>query len=430
MKKFILVLVSVLFCLILLVSSTILPTTAASEKPVNDSSAVLSMPIIDWEYDQVDPSASFSPVVGHFMVVWADNHWGNGTEWDIYGRTVDRMGTAVSPYFAIGWENTNHRHHPVIAYNSVADEYLVVYEYEYSVTDHDLRARRVTSDGNLIGGEMSLTYFNEDDHHPDLCYNPITNQYLVVWQHWEGDQEFGNNDLYGLLLNANGTPVTESFEVSHGAVNESAPSITYISSQNQYLVVWTDNELPYPSLWKRWIYYEGTLGPIEMSGIGGADYNPALAADASKNEHVVVLEYLSYGPPEQISGYTEVNTDFGWWAWPFIDGYVGDELNPYIAYNPAQQNYTIAWEYEYSPSDHDIWMMNFDTFSPDLCCMRLGPYIVSAEGSWEGNPTVAASNSMTSLIAWEDGRNYANTGLDIYVSAVLNGMKFLPLIRK
>ena len=119
--------------------------------------SVAASPIITWEYDQVQPAIAYGLEAGQYLVVWEDHHWGWGGDWDIYGRRVGADGTPIGGHFAISWEGNKHRLAPDVAYHPAIGEYLVVWEYEYSLDDHDIYARRVASDGALIGGELPIS---------------------------------------------------------------------------------------------------------------------------------------------------------------------------------------------------------------------------------------------------------------------------------
>ena len=112
--------------------------------------------IISWEYDQIRPRVAYSNQADRYLVVWEDHHWGFGDDWDIYGRFIGSDGVPLGSHFGISWEGAQHRLAPAVAYNSTSGEFLVVWEYEFSPSDHDIYAQRISSDGNLIGSEITV----------------------------------------------------------------------------------------------------------------------------------------------------------------------------------------------------------------------------------------------------------------------------------
>ena len=429
MRKWLYITLSLCFTIILLVSSATIPSIAATEKQIKNTSVEDSQQIIGWEYDQINPSAAFSPQSGLFIVVWEDHHWGWGDIWDIYGRMVNLKGEPVGEPFGIAWNDSHHSLRPIVVYNSIHDEFLVVYEYEYAFDDHDIHAQRLDSYGNLMGGEITVAQLTNNETHPDVIFNPDNDQYLVVWQRWEGDPEFGGNDIYGQRINSEGLLLGETIPIRVSADNESAPTVAYLSTQTQYLVMWSDNVGQYPRLKKQWINVDGSLGDYEQYFSVGAEFNPSLASNTNFFEYVYVEEYKVYGPPDRIYGYVDLTNEGAGFGGPILWSDAPDQTNLDVAYNPSAENYTIVWESAYSPSDHDVYMMLYDTYTPHFCCRRNGPFTITDTPNWEGNPTVASSG-MVSLIVWEVYPIAGISGIDIYASVQLNGMEYLPLIRK
>ena len=388
-------------------------------------------PIVTWEHDQVNPSAAFSPLTSQFLVVWEDHHWGWGYDWDIYGRFVDLAGNPVGDWFGIAWVDDNHRQRPRVSYNSVNDEFLVVYEYAYSATDHDIYARRLASNGALIGDEFVIANSTQTETDPAVTYDPADNQYLVVWQQWTGDVEFGNNDLYGRLLDAGGSMLYSVIPIKTGTTNsESQPTVACVPAVHQYLVMWSDMIGQYPRLKKQWVKPDSTLGDYEQSFTVGANYLPRLTANTRFQEYVYVYEDKTISPTIQYWGYAELINAGAGFGGPIAYPSTHDQTNIDVAYNPAADNYVMVWEDAYSQSDHDIYMLLYDTYSPYYCCLKIGPEAVSSTSAWQGNPTVASSSGPVSLVVWEDGRNSSTYGVDICAAVVWSGKTYMPRVAK
>ena len=86
---------------------------------------------------------------------------------------------------------------------------------------------------------------------PDVTYNSVENEYLVVWG---GNDDVGGPlaselEVFGQLLNENGTAQgVNDFRISDmGSLGESGflgrhPAVTYNSVENEYLVVWDGDD--------------------------------------------------------------------------------------------------------------------------------------------------------------------------------------------
>ena len=77
--------------------------------------------------------------------------------------------------------HVNDQTNTAVAYGTALDEYLVVYEHEYSVTDHNIYGRRVGSDGVPIANEIGIFTDANSDFDPAVTYNTLTDEFLVVW---------------------------------------------------------------------------------------------------------------------------------------------------------------------------------------------------------------------------------------------------------
>jgi len=71
---------------------------------------------------------------------------------------------------------------PRVAYASQASAYMVVWEYTANTSDHDIYARQVGADGQPIGVEQALRYSSVDETVPAVTYNSAANEYLLVWE--------------------------------------------------------------------------------------------------------------------------------------------------------------------------------------------------------------------------------------------------------
>ena len=391
----------------LLVCATLALADTSTQRA--DAAAV---PIISWEYDQVDPAIAYNSQTDQYLVVWEDHHWGFGTDWDIYGQRVAADGSTVGGGLGISYEGSNHRLAPDVAYNPVLNEFLVVWEYEFSATDHDIYGQRVASDGTLIGGQIGIATPTDLDSHPAIAFNAADEEYLVVWERRVGSDEFAQHDLYGQRLSITGTLQGGAIAIATGLTDDSAPAVAHGSASNQYLVVWQENIGGDYDIKGQRISGNGSLvgGVITLCGVSYDQVKPRLAFNDSANGFLAVWEdhraagWYIYGQ--------RVNADGALAGGNFAisgDG-TKSRLNPDVAYKAAIREYLVAFEYEYSASDHDVYRRRVasDATLPD------SDAAVSAASSNEGRPSVAADKGQGYLVAWEDGRNSATMGVDIY----------------
>ena len=106
-------------------------------------------PFINIWLDDVDnyqPAVAYNSRHDEYMVVWYNDR---GPTRDIYARRIDTNGTLLSSFTVT--HNANFwNYDPDIAYNPLQDEYLVVWTYESILTGDDIWARRVAWDGSWM----------------------------------------------------------------------------------------------------------------------------------------------------------------------------------------------------------------------------------------------------------------------------------------
>jgi hypothetical protein len=388
-------------------------------------SGVLASPlataIVSWEYDQIQPAAAFNTAANQYLVVWEDHHWGFGDNWDIYGRRVSESGATVGGTFGISWLDDGGDHDrmaPDVAYNTSDDDYFVVFEYAYSDTDHDILGQRVDADGSLIGSEVWLASSAANQSTPAVAYNPATNEHLVVYEQLAGSGEFTYNNIYGVIVAANGVAGTP-FVISDGPVAKAAPDVAYTTTDGHFLVVWQEvrPDAGYDVLGQM-VTGAGTLsgGRILVGAWEGDQIRPRVAYGSYANDFLVVWEDHHWGEAAGWDIYGQrVATDGSLRGADLTVADPGTQhaTHPDVAYNPTTRNYLVVWEYAYSASDHDVFSRRvaYDGTRPETA---VG---VSRLGSHEGAPTVASGGGSSLLVIWEDDRNDASdpdAGLDLY----------------
>ncbi len=142
---------------------------------------------------------------------------------------------------------------PQVAYNSVEDEYLVVWE-EYrheDSTSADIWGQIVRKDGTLRGGNFPICQAPNPQWWPHLDFDKLHNRYLVVFEdarHYPADGSWIKGfDIYGALLDADGkkiptsTSVADStFPVCDDTMAAHYPVVAFNEREQSYLVVWAD----------------------------------------------------------------------------------------------------------------------------------------------------------------------------------------------
>lgn len=375
-----------------------------------------AVPIIAWEYDQLRPAVAASEQASLYLVVWEDHHWGFGADWDIYGRLMGSDGMPVGGAFGVAFAGEKHRLAPHVAYNRDLDEFLVVWEYEFSATDHDILAQRVASNGTLVSGEIAIATLGNFESRPRVIYNVVDEEYLVVWEHRIGSDEFAQHDIRGQRLSGNGALQGGTIIIDDGATDQRAPALAHDRFTDEYLVVYQD---------KHPLTGEFDIAGRRVSGAGALVGNeiavstweydqvePRVAFGQAVNEFLVAWEdhHWGFGTDWDIYG-QRVDAAGNLLGGNFAIAFEGapHRRSPDVTYQVAAGEYLVAWEYEFSASDHDVYQRRLQTDGTPL----QGEVPLANLGSAESRPAVAAGAGGY-LATWEDGREAATLGLDVY----------------
>ena len=343
-------------------------------------------PVGDPDFDAADPAAAYDPDVGEgVQAVWSGdtNVPSVEGEFEIYGTGYQEI--RISRMGADG-VTTRGAYQPAIACNTTDHQYLVVwYGDDDTDNEYEIYGQLMDTFGNLVGvnfqisdmGPAGSTVYGAFS--PDVVYNSVDNQYLVVWA---GDDNTGllvdnEYEIYGQILNANGTGAySNDFRISdmgadgNNAYNAGKPAVTYNKDLDQYLVVWVgddntsplvDNELEI--FGQRMDNTGGGLGTndfriSDMGGSGNANFDadmPDVTYNTTDQQYLVVWSGDDNTSPlvdeeYEIFGQRLTATGGGAGTNDFRISFTGPNGNAnYDAYGPAvdfavgDHTYLVTW---------------------------------------------------------------------------------------
>jgi hypothetical protein len=229
----------------------------------------------DPAYDAYNPAVAYNSADNEYLVVW---HGDDNTallvegEDEIFGQRVEaNTGAEIGSDLRLSdmgpHSDPNYDARvPAVAYNSTANEYLVVWHGDDNTLplvdeEFEIFGQRVAATGAEIGVDFRISAMGPDGNTsyeavmPALAYNSTNNEYLVVWH---GDDKTptlmeGELEVFGQRLDAAGNQVgTDDMRLSDMGPNGSPnyaggfPAVAYNSTAGEYLVVWhgDDNTLP------------------------------------------------------------------------------------------------------------------------------------------------------------------------------------------
>lgn len=227
-------------------------------------------------YAGTTPAVVYNPTANEYLVVWAGSDNVGGLvagEYEIFGqrltpacvqvgtndfRISDMGGTGDAAFDAAD---------PAVAYNSVDNEYLVVWSADDTTGalvdgEKEIFGQRLTATGAGVGSndfrisdmgpDGDTVYYAEN---PKVAFNSLDNQYLVVWEGADNTAPLvaGEREIFGQRLTAAGAGAgANDFRISDMGPNGNNPyqaihpAVAFSGTANQYLVVWhgDDNIIP------------------------------------------------------------------------------------------------------------------------------------------------------------------------------------------
>jgi hypothetical protein len=367
--------------------------------------------------------AQASPAIGfngaHFLVVWTDQR--GGGDFYIYGARVTPAGAVLDTSGVPISTVSGGEFFPKAAASGT--NFFVVWEDYRNVGAGfvDIYGARVNDAGTVLDrGGFPIGTGSGDRHTPAVASAvPALSDYLVVWQ---DSRNLGTSglDIYGARVTAAGA-VTDpaGFPISTAPDDQSTPVLAFDGSQ--YLVVWTDarnlatTDLDiYGTFVTTGAVVSPPAGFVISTGSSG-EQQPATASNGT-NYLVVWQDYRNgattgadlYGVRVSTGG---VVLDLS--ALP-ISTAASDQISPAVASDGT--DYLVVWE------DH----RNDATTGADIYGARItedgtvqdaNGIPISTASSDQLAPAVSGSGGAY-LVVWQDGRNLANSGTDIYGSRV------------
>ncbi|MCP4538650.1 MAG: hypothetical protein GY832_16065 [Chloroflexi bacterium] len=306
----------------------------------------------------VESAVAHSTASNSYLVVWNDQNGGNIEE-----RAVSATG-ALGSVHSVVVDGSQ----PAIAYNSTADEYLIVFRSSSS----DISGRRAAVDGTFPTTAFTISVDAANQSSPHVAYNATDDEYLVVWSDERSDQ----GDVYGKRVDAAEMLLGDDFVIAAAADAQAVPSVDWNNDNNEYLVVWHD---------------------YRDSGVTGADiYGRRVGADSSLLDSEIVLSDVAE-----------------------------NQQYPHVRYISDYDRYSVVWQDARNvSSDWDIYAQSVNA-DGSLYMNNAPRFIFSGfQLRPSGDFSPEAGRGLT---VWMDGRN----GASYKIYGRMKEMRFaiyLPLV--
>lgn len=215
------------------------------------------------------PAVAYAYTSNKFLVVWSQSFQPSITT-DIVGQVLSAGGPPSGGQLTIYNDSSGQPgREPDLAYNVSRNEYLVVWQRQVG-SDDDIYARRVTGGGYLLNpATIEIGRYTVQERYPSVAALASADQYLVVW-----DFQYGSidHDIYARLVAGDGTANVTTMRLADSVLNETRPAAAGLNGPREYLGVWSRKSAPplvFQSLYGRSVSSAGGLPGAEryMGGL-------------------------------------------------------------------------------------------------------------------------------------------------------------------
>ena len=370
------------------------------------------------------PAVAYNSVHNEYLVVW-HNVWPGGHR-DIYARRVSASGKLLSSFTISA--GSNDRAQPDVVYNATTDEYLIVWMYNPSGDGktYDIWGRTIAWNGAYQNPEFQIiTWPNRSFWTPKVSWNSLRNEYLVVWNAVDATT-FVPTDIALAFFSSTGVKL-------YGTIISTADQPHQVdqvfnAAKDEFLVVWRRMQAPADGdiMAARVSGGLGTIvnppGVITVSNTAQDQRRPAVATNHN-NRYIVVWEHTFPGPCCDWDIHTRELDNNGnlIGSESLIAGSLEDELSPAVA-----ARYGTGWEYlvafqQDQPSGKVVWAIHKKPNSST-------GFVIAEAAFWDHETPAVAMGPVSSLITYTgDTGGDPNIHKHIYARRYISNSVYLPL---
>jgi len=239
--------------------------------------------------EQREPAVALDPVNHRFLVVWSDVR--RSSSWHVYGQIVNSDGTLFGNNFSISTGLGYHGGNPNVAYDPVNRRFLVIWTEGF--VPHAIYGRFVGPTGQLQESEILISTTTEYIRRPIIAYDAGNKRFLICWDGMDPKNEGGDyvsTEIFIRLINTDGSFLGKENSINPG--NSLDPTVAYDSLNQRYFVLWSGSgtESHFYNIYGRLLNTEGTLfgNKFIISATPHNHFRPIVFYD-NKNQSFFVL---------------------------------------------------------------------------------------------------------------------------------------------
>ncbi|MBN2114563.1 MAG: hypothetical protein JW785_10615 [Acidimicrobiia bacterium] len=197
-----------------------------------------------WDSEENSPALAWNAAENEYLVVWRDARYHGARGWEIYGRRVDATGRPRGRELRLsGPACVSHDYAPAVVWNALRDEYFVAWQ------GVEVFARRVAANGARLGPTLRVNApaaVLPEDGVAGLAWNSAADEYLVVWV---DHRVAARSRLLGRRVAGDGARLGRGTVLNGPAAEGPAqPAVLWDAGTNRYLLVWADDRFAGPPL--------------------------------------------------------------------------------------------------------------------------------------------------------------------------------------
>lgn len=361
---------------------------------------------------EVSPAIAYNSQREQYLVVWYNNRAGND---DIRAQRLSEYGSPLGGPFYISAGSGADRRFPDVAYNSVQDQYLVVWEHEEAANGKSIKGRRISGTGQVLdANDITIQgpgYNLYTPTKPVVSYASKSDRYLVVWAETWHPMPI-TYDIYGQVINHLGNLEGGKFSISSGSDLREEPDVAYNRHANRYLVVWQQDSGAVQDIHGQQVHGGGGVyqGNIIIAQYTVTNRNPTIAAipTTPSNTKFLVVWEIEYSPNnwDIISRTVAEDGSLGNFNYISSDPTV-DESTPVVSGDESAQQYLVAWRHPQGVVDKPIIARVVSNVGAPQ------DSVAEFSGVDADFPAIASGPFGDFLLAWHDQPVFA-TNTDIY----------------
>jgi len=176
---------------------------------------------------------------GDIIIVWADRR---DRSWNIFGQLINSNGSPVGANFQINSEDgLFQQHSPRVA--AISDGRFIVVWYDNRFGDDDIYGRVFNADGSPVAPDFRV---NDDSDQTKQAFPTVATdgngRYFIAWVDWQNGTYPKNPDIYYRRYDETGTPLGECHKLVSDANKRSQKDVAICSDRMGNLgIVWADS---------------------------------------------------------------------------------------------------------------------------------------------------------------------------------------------